>query len=227
MDRLGLSLVLLAYNEEASIALAIEDCRRFGREHLASYEIIVVDDGSSDDTSPVARAASQGDVRVIRHKRNLGMGASMRDGYLAASEAYMAHLPGDRQVRAEALIDMLPLCSPDTVALSHFLRPANGQARALMSLSFRWLARHVGKLEVDFAGTYIFHRSWLSKIPLERAGSDTFLFSFQLLELMRRSGARFSSVAVPTHLREQGKSREARPGRIARMFVEIARARLR
>ena len=59
-----------------------------------------------------------------------------------------------------------------------------------------------------------------------RADSDTFLFSFQLLELLRRAGARFETVAVPTHPRERGVSREATLGRIARMFVEIGRARL-
>jgi hypothetical protein len=154
------------------------------------------------------------------------MGASMRDGYLAARMDYMAHLPGDRQVRAEALLPMLPLAAPDRVVVSVFSNPPSGLARAFMSRVFRALARHVGGMRVNFAGTYLFHRDWLTRLDLARADSDTFLFSFQLLELMRRAGLDVQTVTVPTYPRERGQSREATVSRIARMFVEIARARL-
>jgi glycosyltransferase involved in cell wall biosynthesis len=225
--RVSVSFVLLAYDEEESIAQAIADCRRFGRERLTDYEVIVVDDGSRDHTRERARAADDGDVRVVAHDRNLGMGASMRDGYRAARMDYIAHLPGDRQVRADALTAMVPLCRPETVVRSRFSNPPSGRRRALMSVVFRVLARRIGGFHVDFAGTYLFHRDWLRRLELARADSDTFLFSFQLLELMRRAGAQFETVAVPTYPREQGTSREATAARIARMVVELGRARLR
>jgi hypothetical protein len=95
-----------------------------------------------------------------------------------------------------------------------------------MSVAFRLLTRFVGAMRVSFAGTYLFHRDWLRKVDLARADSDTFLFSFQILELMRRAGAEFELVEVRTYPREQGQSREATFGRIARMFVEIGRARI-
>lgn len=224
---ISVSFVLLAYDEESAIADAIADCRAFGRAHLSDYEILVVDDGSRDRTREVAERASDGDVRVIVHPRNQGLGASMRDGYLAARMDYLAHLPGDRQVRAEALAPMLPRAAPDVVVLSVFSNPPSGRGRAVMSRVFRLLARHVGGMRVNFAGTYLFHRSWRDRVELARAASDTFLFSFQLLELMRRAGARFETVAIPTYPREQGQSREATLSRIAAMFVELARARLR
>jgi glycosyltransferase involved in cell wall biosynthesis len=225
-DRPTVSFVLLALNEEASIAEAIADCRAFARAHLGGHEIIVVDDGSSDRTRAVAEAASEGDVHVLVHPRNLGMGASMRDGYLAARMDYMAHLPGDRQVRAEALAPMLPRLGPDRIVVSVFSNPPSGRGRAFMSVVFRLLTRHVGGMRVNFAGTYLFHRHWLERVELGRADSDTFLFSFQILELFRRAGAVFETVSVPTYPREQGLSREATVGRIARMLVEITRSRI-
>jgi glycosyltransferase involved in cell wall biosynthesis len=222
----SVSFVLLAYDEEASIAEAIADCRAFARARLSAYEIIVVDDGSRDATRDVAEAAGEGDVRVIVHPTNQGMGASMRDGYLAARMEYMAHLPGDRQVRAEALSDMIPRAAPGRVVISRYLNPPSGRGRQVMSVAFRLLTRFVGAMRVSFAGTYLFHRDWLRKVDLARADSDTFLFSFQILELMRRAGAEFELVEVRTYPREQGQSREATFGRIARMFVEIGRARI-
>lgn len=222
----SVSFVLLAYDEELAIAAAIADCRAFARAHLGGYEILVVDDGSRDRTRQVAEAASEGDVRVIVHPRNQGMGASMRDGYAAATMEYVAHLPGDRQVRAEVLAAMVPRCAPETIVLSVFSNPPSGPGRAVMSVAFRLLTRHVGGMRVDFAGTYLFHRSWLDRVDASRADSDTFLYSFQLLELCRRAGARFETVPIATHPREQGVSREATLRRIARMFVEIGRARV-
>jgi glycosyltransferase involved in cell wall biosynthesis len=224
--RISISFVLLAYNEAADIGRAVADCRELGRAALADYEIIVVDDGSRDGTREAAEAAGQGDVRVVVHDRNRGMGASMRDGYRAARMDYVAHLPGDRQVRADALAPMIALASPEVVVRTVFSNPPSGRRRAAMSVVFRALARHVGGFRVDFAGTYLFHRSWLDRIDHARADSDTFLYSFQLLELFRRAGARFETVSVPTYPRETGTSREATASRIARMFVELGRARL-
>jgi glycosyltransferase involved in cell wall biosynthesis len=224
---ISITFVLLAYNEEASIADAIADCRAFALATVREHEIIVVDDGSRDRTSEVANTASEGDVRVIVHPHNQGMGASMRDGYVAATMDYVAHLPGDRQVRAEALAPLIPLCAHDTVGLTVFSNPPSGRARVIMSAVFRQLTRRVGRMRVNFAGTYLFHRDWLERIEVGRADSDTFLFSFQLLELFRRAGARFETRRVRTYPREQGASREATLSRIANMFAEIARARMR
>lgn len=227
MSKPTISFIILAYNEEDCITQAIDDCRAFGRAHCSDYEVLVVDDGSSDDTNRIAtKASEEGDVRVITHPHNAGMGASMRDGYLAAQCDYLVHLPGDRQVRAEALTEMVGLCAPDHVVLSQFSSPPSGRRRAAMSVAFRLLTRHVGGLQVDFAGTYLFHRDWLGKVDITAASSETFLFSFQLLELFRRAGASFSVVKIGTYLREQGTSRVATLPRIASMFWEIGKARL-
>jgi len=223
----SISFVLLALNEEASIGTAIAECRAFGREHCEAYEIVVVDDGSTDRTSEAAQQASEDDVVLIRHDRNQGMGAAMRDGYLVASMDYIAHLPGDRQVRASCLREMIVHCSRTTIALSTFANPPSGRQRAIMSAVFRVLLQRVGGFRVDFAGTYLFHRQWLSNLDMQEADSETFLYSFQLLELFKRAGAQFYTVPIQTYLREEGVSRVATVPRIANMFREIARARLR
>lgn len=222
----SVSFVLLAYNEEADIERAIDDCRKCAAAIGSDYEVVVVDDGSRDATRARAQAADHGDVCLVVHERNRGMGASMRDGYEAASKDYIAHLPGDRQVRASALESMIEHAAPDRIVLTEFSNPPSGAARAVMSTVFRVLARRVGGFTVNFAGTYLFHRDWLERIEHDRADSDTFLYSFQLLELLSRAGARFHTVKIPTFPREQGTSREATLSRIAKMFVEIGRARL-
>jgi hypothetical protein len=225
----SLGLVLLAYDEEASIADAIADARRFASLYFTGHEIVVVDDGSRDATATQARACDQGDVRLVQHAQNQGMGASMRDGYAAASTDLLVTLPGDRQVRPASLIRFAAHVDPTDpmhVVMSAYSVPHSGPTRQLMSVVFRLLVRHVGGYQVDFAGTYMFHRSLLDRIDPRRTRSQSFLYSFQLLEQMRRLGCRFTQVVIAPFAREVGQSREATLRRIARMFVEIARARL-
>ena len=220
-------MVLLAWNEQESIEAAIRDCRRFGGLWLSGYEIIVVDDGSTDATASRAEAASQGDVRVIRHDRNLGMGAAMRSGYAAAHGEYIAHLPADRQVRPQSLLAFLPLVDPETTVVSTYATPPSGETRRLMSLVFRLIVQGLGGMRVNFAGTYVFHRRWLDTIDLGSLRCETFVFSFELLERLRRAGSRFAEVTIRPFMREMGQSREVAAKRIMRVLSEIVHYRVR
>ncbi|MCA9523215.1 MAG: HAD hydrolase-like protein [Myxococcales bacterium] len=224
---LGLSIVLLAYNEEAAIGPAIEEARRFGRLFLESYEIVVVDDGSNDGTAEAIAAASGPDLVVLRHAANMGMGCSMRDGYAAASQPYRAHLPGDRQVRPPSLLPFLPLCRPRVVVRSHYRQPHADRLRELYSWAFRRLMALVGGLHVDFAGTYVFHLDLWRAVNPKRTGASTFVYSYELLEEFRRLGARFRAVTITPLLREAGVSKVDSTTRIVRVLRELAQSRIR
>jgi glycosyltransferase involved in cell wall biosynthesis len=82
VDRPRISIVLAVYNEEASLAPELERIRTAMDEAPWSYEVIVVDDGSTDRTVQILREHPW--VRVIRHRRNLGSGAARKTGTLAA-----------------------------------------------------------------------------------------------------------------------------------------------
>ncbi len=83
-DACDVSVVLAAYNEahcieqELDIVCQALDASRF------SYEVLVVDDGSSDATAQLVEACDHASVRLIRHRRNQGSGAARKTGTLAA-----------------------------------------------------------------------------------------------------------------------------------------------
>src|SRR5258708_1781000 len=82
----SLSLVLPAFNEEAGIAHAVREADDALHQFAVRYEIIVVDDGSSDRTAAVAAETMRDRpcVRLIRHDVNRGYGAALRSGFEAA-----------------------------------------------------------------------------------------------------------------------------------------------
>ena len=221
-----LSLVYLALNEQASIPGAIAEARRFAQLYLSGYQIVIVDDGSTDGTSQAAEAAGE-DVCLVRHLENRGMGAAMRSGYRASSKNYIAHLPADRQVRAQALLPFLERVHPECVVTSRYSAAPAGKQRALLSWIFRLLVEKVGGLTVDFAGTYLFHRRWLERVALHTILSNTFLFSFELLQRFAEAGASFQTVQIHPFPRVDGQSRELALRRIANVAREIVRYRWR
>jgi dolichyl-phosphate beta-glucosyltransferase len=86
-NAIRLSVVIPTFNKEARIAATLEEVATYLAAKPFASEIVVVDDGSADLTADAARAALAGRLpsKVIRRERNLGKGASVREGVLAAS----------------------------------------------------------------------------------------------------------------------------------------------
>lgn len=97
-----ISVIIPAYNEGQGIAAVLEELTAC--VDMAETEIIVVDDGSSDDT---AEKAAVSGVRLIRHRRNLGYGSAIRTGVQAAKGDFVAWYDADGQHRPEDLVRVL------------------------------------------------------------------------------------------------------------------------
>ncbi|MFH1454690.1 MAG: glycosyltransferase family 2 protein [Armatimonadota bacterium] len=87
---MNVSVIIPAYNEGEAIKEVIEGVRNVSSE----FEIIVVDDGSDDNTAEVASSAG---AKVISHPYNIGNGASVKTGVRAATKDYLVFMDGDGQ----------------------------------------------------------------------------------------------------------------------------------
>lgn len=103
----GISIVIPAYNEENGIAGTVENLHRVLKKmNGMEYEIIVVDDGSRDQTGQ--KVAGLG-VKVIRHPKNLGYGKSIVTGIQHAKHELIGIIDADGSYEAEDLNKMVPL----------------------------------------------------------------------------------------------------------------------
>ncbi len=97
---MSLSIIIPAKNESGAIASVVATAR----EHYPDAEIIVVDDGSSDETASIAAAAG---ATVVSHMESLGNGAAVKSGARAASGEILAFMDGDGQHTAAELAPLL------------------------------------------------------------------------------------------------------------------------
>jgi glycosyltransferase involved in cell wall biosynthesis len=100
-----LSIVIPAYNEEGSIAETIAFFRRLLADH-PGFEIIFVDDGSTDSTAQHLASITEPSIRVIHHSRNLGYGAALKSGVRAARHDVIAITDADGSYPNERIPDL-------------------------------------------------------------------------------------------------------------------------
>lgn len=102
----GISIIIPAYNEENGIGKVLEKLINVMNKTEREYEIIVVDDGSTDNTGGTA---SLFNIRVIRHPKNLGYGKSILTGADHAKYDLLAITDADDTYDSEEIIKMLPM----------------------------------------------------------------------------------------------------------------------
>lgn len=100
----SVSVIIPAFNEELAVREGITELREMFAANDIEAEIIVVDDGSKDNTAREAKAAG---ARVIQHRSNRGYGASLKTGIIAASNEIIAITDADGTYPAKYLPQML------------------------------------------------------------------------------------------------------------------------
>jgi len=113
---IAISCFFPAYNDEQSIGKMVETALQALRIHAADFEVIVVNDGSSDGTAAVLeelRVRHAPHVRVVTHPENRGYGAALRSGFAAARKEFVFYTDGDGQYDASELPRLINLMEAD------------------------------------------------------------------------------------------------------------------
>jgi glycosyltransferase involved in cell wall biosynthesis len=140
VPRFDVTIAIPALNEADNLPRTLETVAEAGRRAgLSALEILVVDDGSTDGTGAIADAAATHDpsLRVIRHSRNLGLGASLREAIREAQGEKFLIVPGDNDMPVEAIVSMLRNARKADMVMCYFLdRELRGRLRNLLSTVF-------------------------------------------------------------------------------------------
>jgi glycosyltransferase involved in cell wall biosynthesis len=219
-----LSAFFPAFNEAENIARTVELARdALEGAGVRVFELIVVNDGSTDRTGAIAEelAASDPRVRVVHHERNRGYGAALRTGFATSAYPWVFWTDGDGQFDVREIGTLFALAADaDLVAgyrlrrADHFGRRVNG---ALWSALLRaTLGLHARDVDCAFK---LLRRSCLDRIPPLQ--SDGALVSAELLVKLERAGARRAQVGVHHYPRRAGEPTGADLRVIGRAFSEL------
>ena len=221
------SVVIMAWNEAASLAAVAREIQAELTCLGESYEILVVDDGSTDGTSLIADelAATLPGLRAHHHGQNRGLGAVYRSGFALARGELVTFFPADGQFPASILGDYLPAMADTDIILG--LLPDRGgplTARAL-SLGERLLLRALFGRFPRFQGILMFRRELLRDTVLVSQGRGwTVLMEFILRKA--RSGARIKNMPISMRPRASGDSKVNNLRSIASNLRQVLALRL-
>ena len=194
------TVLLPAYNEEQSIGTTIREIK----QRHPDFEILVVDDGSSDNTRQEAINAG---ANVMRHPHNIGNGAAIKTGLRYASGEWVLMMDADGQHRPEDIVGLLQHKGDyDMVVGARSRGSKTSWHRDLANFIYNWLASYVTKFKVEdlTSGFRLVKNDRVSKyiylLP------NTFSYPSTITMAYLRSGLSIKYVPIQT-LARQGKSK--------------------
>jgi glycosyltransferase involved in cell wall biosynthesis len=209
----SLTLLMPGYNEEANVEEAIQRCLRVLPDLVARYEVIIVDDGSTDRTPELADRLAQESpfVRVIHNPVNLSVGISLLIGMKAASCDLVLHNAMDYPFDLADLDRILPLFPEwDVVVVARTNREAHSAYRKLTSLVNYWLIRLLFRAPFgDMNFVQVYKREVLQALRV-KAKSPAFVTP-ELLIRAREHGFKITEVEAVFHRRHKGKASFGKP----------------
>jgi len=198
------------YNEEAYARRAVAAARAALETAIPDWEIVIVDDASTDGTAALADALAREDprVRVVHNPRNRRLGGALRAGYAAATKDLVFYTDADLPVDLEVLpraVRLLEYQQADIVAAYRFDRTSEGLVRALYTFTYNHLIRTLFGLrvrDVNFAFK-LFRRSVLEKFTLTSEGS---FIDAEFLLRARKAGCVIIQIGLDYFPRTRGTS---------------------
>ncbi|HTM51148.1 MAG TPA: glycosyltransferase [Bryobacteraceae bacterium] len=226
----GLSVFFPAYNDAPSLPGLVDRTFETLRRVADDYEVIVVNDGSADDTAEIL-AQLEGEyapfLRVVTHRQNRGYGAALRSGFAAATKEFIFYTDGDGQYDPAELEDLLRVVRPETGLVNGYkIRRHDPWHRVAIGWLYNRFARALFRIRLrdidcDFR---LIRRSILESADLRSTGGTICVELVRGLEL---SGADVIEIPVHHYPRQYGRSQFFRIRSLAITFLQLCAVYLR
>jgi len=204
----SISVVITALNEEGDLASSVEDMLAILDEHFSSFEIIIINDGSTDCTPQIADrfASANPHVQVIHHQKNMGLGYSIREGYDLATKDYVMWRSGDRGMKQESFSSMFNMIGQKDLIIPYVDNPEiRSLKRRIISRLYIMTLNSLFGLKLNcYNGSVIYPTRLSRNICTSTLG---FFFFAELLILVIKGGATYIEVPTLHEPRKHGCSK--------------------
>jgi dolichol-phosphate mannosyltransferase len=197
-----------AYNEEDNLSLAVNQAVKVCKQEDLDWEIILVNDGSTDKTAEIARklAQAQPGIKFIEHKKNKGIGYCFYQGVRHSSKEIITWMPADGENDLKELIKFFSLWEHVDIIIPFTVNKAvRSRSRRLISVVYLWLINLAFGVMFNYTnGTVAYNRRVFDTVKLV---SNGFFFQTECLIKSVRLGFIFAEVPVQLNKRHKGKSK--------------------
>jgi glycosyltransferase involved in cell wall biosynthesis len=220
----SLSVFFPCYNEEENVERTVKAALESVPLIADDYELIIVDDGSSDRTGEIADrlAREYPQIRAVHNRPNLGYGGALQQGFRAATKDYVFYTDGDGQFDIAEIVKLLPLLDRYDIVSAYRLDRRDSLIRRFNGWGWTVLVDIVFGLrlrDIDCAFK-IFPRRLFDEIEMCSMGA---LIDAEVLARARYRGYRIGQVGVHHLPRKAGIQTGADLRVILRAFTELFR----
>ena len=221
-------MVGMAFNEAESLVAVISEIQEALEALERPFEILVVNDGSTDETGSLgdSLAEEHAAVRVVHHRENQGLGEVYRTGFQGVTQALVTFLPADGQIPASSIApfvaamdggaDMVLGTIPDR-PVPWYVRALSGGERLLYRLLF-------GSFPA-FQGMLMFRRSLLEGMELTSTGRG-WTVVMELILRTARGGFTLAHAETGLDARRSGESKVTNLRTILSNLRQVLRLRI-
>jgi len=222
----SLSVFFPAYNDAPSIPNLLAAVFEVLEQWIPDYEVIVVNDGSADNTGEILeqlREKYAPRLRIVTHAVNRGYGGALRSGFEAATKEFVFYTDGDGQYDVRELPLLLKRMSPSTGLVNGYkLERQDPWHRIWIGATYNFCARLLFRIRIrDIDCDYrLIRRELLERSPLTSTSGTVCVELVRKLEL---SGWEVAEVGVHHYPRLYGRSQFFRVKSLAVTLVELLR----
>lgn len=224
----NLSVFLPTYNESENIKSVVLHTKDVLQDVVDNWEIIVVNDGSSDNTKAVVEALSKDDkrIRVINHEKNLGYGSSLRTGFYNSKYSWISFIDSDGQFdfsEISRFIEKQKETNSDVV-IGYYTKRRVSKFKIITSKMWEfavWFLFGLKVRDID-CGFKMISKKVIDKIPKLESERGAFISSEFLIKA-KQSGFNIQEVPVTHYPRIRGEGTGRNLNVIIKSFVDLLR----
>lgn len=226
MNKPSISIFFPCYNDAGTISAMVIRALQTVREITDDYEVIVVNDGSQDDSLQILGELScflPSEFRVVNHPKNTGYGGVLRAGIAAAKKDWIFYTDGDAQYDARELALLADKVSDEVDFINGWkIKRRDPAHRIVIGMAYQYFVKTLFGLQIrdvdcDFR---LMRRAIFDIVKLE---SNTGTITFEMVKKVQDAGYRFVEVPVHHFYRQYGESQFFNFPRVARTLMAMLR----
>ncbi len=221
----SLTIAIPAYNEELTLPSIIKEALDIGKISAKKFELLLVDDGSTDTTGRIMDKFSKlhTNITVLHHNKNLGFTGAILSCYKHATNSWVFLAPADGQIHLKDLSLFIEKTKGTDVIIGYRKTRPESLIRKLNSYLFHTLYQALFGMNLKEISTAIlWKKDILRKIKIT-ANARSAMIQAEALYKAKALGATFAEVAIPYYARKAGVAHGTDP----RMIIQTVKEMLR